>query len=420
MIQNSISSFRHPLFRVGSTLLILAGLSSLVLRAWGHHFAQWISNYIADPLLRVGDGKFTDVPGFLLHRMVESCWLLAVIGGLLLVNGWLLARQTRSSSTWNWVLPATVIFVSCNLFVAAASHCAVFWLAMWQGEPTHGLVQFRLKEILAAEQPSPRQAVLVGNSQMRAQVDEKILNELLGDRIWTTELHFPGTQPFDLLLIESTLRDLHPDLVILYVSELTLFDQVSGGRFAYFMDWQGYRTFRELHGPDLGVPSAKTRFALTGALFPLFRYRDVFVQRAFGTAATASQRRHDNSLEKDLNARARNWKHRFSTSDGSHFHRDSLARFVTACGLGGTDVLLLAGQVNPVLQKYLPEEMSLLLHTYLRDLATENPHVHLLQGAPWMVHGVEDYADLTHVIPTVQRSFTDELAAWLDANQPWE
>ena len=103
MNQDSTSPTRHPVFRMGVILLVLAGLPRLGLWAWGRLFAQSLSNAFADPLLRIGDGKFTDVPAFLLHRMVESTWLIALIGGLLLVNGWVLARQARSSSTWKWV-----------------------------------------------------------------------------------------------------------------------------------------------------------------------------------------------------------------------------------------------------------------------------------------------------------------------------
>ena len=41
----------------------------------------------------------------------------------------------------------------------------------------------------------------------RAQIDEGVMNDRLGKELWTTELHFPGSQIYDMLL---NLDDLPP------------------------------------------------------------------------------------------------------------------------------------------------------------------------------------------------------------------
>src|SRR5262249_17422673 len=118
---------------------------------------------------------------------------------------------------------AASIFVLVNIWLALAMHTTAFWCLFWQGPRTDNLVRFRLKAELLRAHPSPRKAVILGNSQARAQLDEELLNQLLDPLLHPAELPFPGASGYDFLLVNREVEATKPQVLICYVSELTFY-----------------------------------------------------------------------------------------------------------------------------------------------------------------------------------------------------
>src|SRR5262249_7686452 len=154
------------------------------------------------------------------HRIFELLWLMTVALVCVSIFGWASQRLERwGTRRTQWIFPAVFGFVLLNIFMGFAGNTALFWGFLGAGAGTQNLAQFHYKRILAKESGSPARAVLVGSSQTRAQIDEELLNRLLGTNLWTTELHFPGCHAYDLLLIERQIRPTRPDVIVCYLSE---------------------------------------------------------------------------------------------------------------------------------------------------------------------------------------------------------
>jgi len=163
--------------------------------------AAAIAGRFGETLLKFGQGKIRDPNLFIQHRLSEALWL-ATLALLLVFVQWLCNRLARARiRRERWVVQGMAAFVLLNLWIAAAMNTALFWGAMGAGAGVQNLMQFHFKRILAEENSVTDQAVLVGSSQTRAEIDEDLLNKLLGTNLWTTELHFPGSCGYDLLLV---------------------------------------------------------------------------------------------------------------------------------------------------------------------------------------------------------------------------
>src|SRR6185369_7901094 len=219
-------------------------ICALMMAVWigylavGAQVARMVAARVGGALIRVGQGKFPDAAVFVQGRIREALWLTTLVL-LWIAAHWILDRFARARiQRYRWVVHGLAGFIFLNAWVGAAMNTALFWGAMGMGAGIQNLMQFHFKRILLEETRIPKRAVLVGSSQTRAQIDEDILNRELGTNLWTTELHFPGSHGYDVLLIERQFRRTRPQLAVCYLTEGYFYNGTHGLTPPNFFGWR--------------------------------------------------------------------------------------------------------------------------------------------------------------------------------------
>ncbi len=205
------------------TLLLIA----LPLFAWalfeifGGRLASVASVKYGEKILAKGDGKFHGSRKLFIKGLLEDATVLLTASCLLLLAYRIAAAvaERRLQAPALWVAKGSSAFVCLNVLVAVASHTALFWCLLYTGKAdVQNFTQWHIKEALMEEASEPSLAVLLGNSQTHVQLDSKILNQRVGGKIWTTELHFPGSSIYDSMLALERVRSGRLKYVITYLS----------------------------------------------------------------------------------------------------------------------------------------------------------------------------------------------------------
>lgn len=381
----------------------------------GMKVSQLLAARVGGALLRFGQGKFTDPASFINHRGGELLWLLAlaVLGG---TAHWLLdgaIRRRFGKGRWRWAPHAGLSFVVLNLWMAAAGNTALFWGAVGLGAGFQNLMQFHFKRILFEESPVASRAVLVGNSQTRAQIDEELLNQQLGTNLWTAELHFPGSRAFDVLLIERQFRRANPQIVICYLNETYFYNGSAGETVPNFFAFRDLPETWRLGGMRY-LERQGVFYGLLGDLVPLFRDRDALAQRVLGSLTLhLKQSQYNAALDLDLEARARELAVKTRLNDESKFQKDAFEELVARCQRAHRRVIILFGQCNPILTGKLDPILHEDLAKFLEQLHHRYSNLVIVGKESMPEQTAADYEDLTHINPEAQRRFSLWLVDYL-------
>ena len=394
---------------------LLFGLAVFPLAVWalwfllGKLLASVLASALGARLLKLGDGKFTD-PAVFIQMRLQDLALLASAASLLtlaclLAGCWF---RRRLPSRLRWVANSLVLFLCCNLFAAIASHTVLFWCLLFTGQDnTHNYTQYQIKRGLMREIAVPRQAVLLGNSQTHAEIDKRLLNARLGRQLWTSELHFPGSRPFDMILSLEDLPPVKIDYVIVYLSEGYFYSGASSEADMFFMRWRDLGQFYECGGKNVDA-GRFFPYGLLGDVLPLFRLREPIASRLFGFAILGlNQERRDQSLSADLAERARTAAATYRLGPESDFQKKAFALFAGKCRERHARLVLCCGQLNPILGRALDPALRPDMLACLRDLARRDPNIILLEESQLPVQTEKDYMDLTHVDQANQVRFTE-------------
>lgn len=397
-------------------------LASLLTVGWmiygaaGAAIAEKLGTRFGPALLQLGRNKFNDPVWFLQNRFREALWLATLTLAWVAAQA-LLARPIRAwirTVLWRWTLHALAGFVFLNLWIAFAMTTAVFWSVLGAGAGWEDYMRFQFKRIIAAELKAPKRAVLVGSSQTEAQIDENLLNQKLGSRLWSTELHFPSSSAYDLLLIEPQLETIRPDLVICYFSENYLYAGVSSDVPKNFLSFTQFAEARRDGGVDL-MSFEQVGYGLFGQMVPVFRCRGVLSQRLLGAAMIKlPQTRFEAGLDADLEIRAEKAAPGFlRDSSVSSVQKQALERFVSRCEAANRRVILLIGDYNPILSRKLNPGLRPDMLGFLEELKARHPFLTLVSPAELPPQSAADYEDLFHVNKEAQRRFTEFLVEYL-------
>lgn len=392
--------------------LVLAGGWGIYAAA-GPRLAALVAGRAGRVIASLGEGKVASPGDFVQYRMREALGLatLLLAWGVahVVVTRW---QQRRGSPRrWRWLTHSAVAFACLNLGLAQAQKTVLFWGFMWQGQQTQNLTRFHIKLILATEDPNRARAVLVGSSQTRAQIDEEKINVQLGPLLRTTELHFPGSKAYDVFLLQPVVAKVRPQYVICYVTEAYFHSgSVSEGPPNFLTPGDLLDLARR--GGLKFIPSERTGTGLLGRLLPVFRLRQVLSQRLFGTqTGQLQQQQYNAALETDLAERARRAAQEYHINDESRFHQRAFEDFVRRCQNDQQQVILLAGQMNPLFGRAVDPAIRVEMMRFLRELAAKYQNVTLVENLP--AQTPEDYADVTHVTKPVQERFTQFFTEWL-------
>ena len=153
-------------------------LSAVLAAGWlgdavaGHAVARLVAAHFGNLLLRIGQGKFVPIPR---GSCVTGWWnfsgwprwpwdWLSFIGGLIRgCSGGI--RMSIGARIANGLLG----FMTLNIWVGVAMNTILFWAVLGVGGGVQNLMQFEFKRILLEENRTPVRAVLMGNSQTRAE-----------------------------------------------------------------------------------------------------------------------------------------------------------------------------------------------------------------------------------------------------------
>jgi hypothetical protein len=384
----------------------------------GAHLAQALTARLNGKIIHATQGKVADiaVPIFIQNRMKEALWL-ATLALLLVMMHWLFENWRRRKNIWKrsrWAIHGVVGFIFLNMWVGAAANTVLYWGFLGAGAGYESLMQFQLKRNLMNEYPGPQQAVLMGNSQTRSQIDEGQLNDLMGNRLWTTELHWPGSQGFDLLMVERQIREANPKIVICYLTGEYFYMGATGVSLPPFF------SFREM--PDLirrgafdQLPGNKFFYGILGDVMPVFRSRDILAQRFLGdVTVNLKQTTYDNSLKVDLEERAKEVVNSYKNDRATVFQKQAFEDFISRCEKAHRRVILFAGQSNPILESKLSPAFRADMTAFLEQIKSRHNNVILVSAAEMPVEVAADYQDLSHITPGPQKRFTAWLAGWLE------
>lgn len=378
----------------------------------GGKVAALVAEHFGGLLMRLGQGKFRDSAWFVQFRMMEVLWLATVALALAVAhwgfNLWL--KRRWPTANWRGIANGMLGFVTLNIWVGTALNTALFWAVLGMGGGVQNLMQFQFKRILLEENRTPVRAVLMGNSQTRAEIKEEILNAELGTNFWATELHFPGSHGYDILLLEDQIRKARPDMVICYVTEIYFYGSSQGETPPNFLGLSDLPELWRLGGEHY-LTWNELFSGLLGDICPIFRCRQVFAQRLFGSAtAQIKQQQYDMSLNPDLGKRAEEHKSGLRISPESTFQKRAFELFVSDCEVSGRRIVLLEGGFNPLFERQIDPAIHQDMHEYLVGLQQRHHNVVLFPLSVLPKQTVKDYDDLDHVNPDMQQRFSLWLA----------
>ncbi len=400
----------------GFRLLLIAAAATalgwLGYAAAGASIARTLSARIGPALVAKAQGKFTDPAVFIQGRGKEALLLataLVVLWALVLALDWLLARRPLYRSARGiWL--GLIGFAAVNLWTLAAGQTALFWSLFFNRTYTDNFAQFQIKKRLMPEQSAPRKAMLIGNSQTQSNLDELIMNRMIADQLWTTEMHQSGTTGFDLLLLMRDLQKADADLLICYVSAGYFYGRTNGKVAAQFFNFRELPDLLRLRGWSY-FPEGALRSGLFSSVLPLFHYRLSFTQRLLGGEIShLEQRQFDASLETDLPQQAHRRAPSLHLGPVADFEKAAFAQTVSELTAAGRTLILIAGQMYPVLE----EEMDPAIHgdmtQFLRGLEQRHPgKVTVLAQEEFFQPTREDFRDLVHLTTDGQERMTQKL-----------
>lgn len=366
-------------------------------------------------LLRISDGKFNDPQLFVAGRMHDVLWL-ATIALLLALAVWAIdagARRFILYGKARGVWLGTILFLAVNVWWATAAHTVTFWCLFYQrrSDFANTYAQFHIKKYLNRELKTKKRVLLVGNSQVCSNLDEKVINRLLGPDIWTTEMHQSGACGFDTTLLLRDLRETEADLIIDYVSPIRFYSNTNGKVISLYLRWRDLPDLVEWGGIDK-LPNKAIKLGLSGKLIPLVRDQSSISQRLLGGAITfLPQQIFDSSLETDLAAQASRRRDGLHLGPVADFEKRAFAQGIAEAVAQGRRVLLIIGSYYPVLEKLTDPRIRPDFEAFLGSLQHKHPgSVFVLPESELIQVGESDFTDLVHWKKETQAKFSEILA----------
>ena len=398
----------------------LAFLSVFVLAAtglvcWllGEPVGRWFAEHFGAAITRASSDEIIDVSGFVTGLVWDGMRLFTAGLSLAWVHV-LLSRAMMPHLGRNarWAFQAVLIFILGNLLLAAAFRTTLFWCALFQGyDAGENYCPFQVKEHILKGAKADLKIAIMGNSQANRQLKRQLLNKVFGPRVLTEDLHWPGSRAYDMLLVHRRMAPDEAQLILCYVSEGFFYSPSSGEAVPQFFSFSDLSDQGRL-GIFSRLPPRKIWYGLLGDLMPAFRARDPLAQRIMGTEMFGIRQRAVNAgLGVESETQARRVARSMACNSCSDFEKQAFELFVEQCARRNQKIVLIAGQLNPVLGGILPPEMRADMLRFLRSIAQRYPNVTLIDNPPFQESS--EYVDLTHVTAQRRDAFTRYMAAKL-------
>lgn len=398
-----------------AAVLLTAGGWSVFLGV-GQKLAVAIAQRFEGVLSRVANGKFDDPVSFVYGRMREGLALatLVLVLAAAAVCIWAWLGRRNYGPPVRGLIAGVVVFVFLNIFAWAAGQTVLFWALFYDKAQVDNFAQYHIKRALMDEIHGKRRAILLGSSQTNRSIDEVLMNQMIGDKIWTTELTQPGARGFDLLTLSRDIPLRRGDIVICYLSEIMFSGSGNGIVVADFMNFSEVPDAFQLGGWS-HLSGEAVRSGLLGRVLPLYRYRNSFSHRALGWSIShLEQQQFDQSLESDLEAQAKRRAPELRLEDASGFEEKAFSRMAGELADKGCTLIVISGDTHPAMRRHVNPEVIEHLESFLTELTKKHPrNMVLLHGSEFFKPTDSDFADLVHFNDAAQRRFTPKLSEYL-------
>lgn len=405
--------------QAGLFVAILIAISWMLYFLSAEQLSQWVGNHYGAVLSRIGGGKFDD-PALFVKGRIREIVFLSTMAALLGYPGIAINRWLKRKQAWlpaRGIIMGTLIFILANAFAWCAGQTVLFWTLFYNKTQVDNFAQYEIKSALLREMPQRRHAILIGNSQTNTNIDEVLMNRMIGGRLWTTELSQPGASPFDLLTLSRNMPLVKGDIIICYLSEIYFYgDGNAGGVPADFFGFSEIPDVHSLKGWNL-FPKGAIRSGLIGRLLPIYRYRNSLSHRILGwQIVNLKQYEFDASLETDLEEQARRRAPKLKMGRFSRFQQASLAAAVAELSTRGCTTILIAGNTHPKLQKHMNPRVREDMTAYLERLRVAGKgNVIVVEGSEFFTPKDSDFLDLVHFSKPSQERFTRLLIPYLES-----
>ena len=404
-------------------LKLLAGIIAILWAGYlaaGRFVCEWIVRIQGDTIMRLGKGRITDIAEFLHDVMFESVFLATIILLLACVTAiiWIGCKK-KISGSWLWLPMSLVVFVNINILIAFASETSLYWLVLYVGGPNLKQSGFHVERmLLKKDRGAEAKAIVLGSSQGQSQVHIGELNKRFWPKIRFGNLSYAGAQAFDFLLIQDHYKDISADLIICYVSELNFYIPVSGKRYVPMLTLSGLKTLKEHNILRFGV-GEELYYAGIAIVLPLFRSRRAIEMFAFGEVSGWPKRQvvvagkaPQNKMQR-RETQARKLAIDYTLGPDSDFQKESFLEFLRTTQGKIKKVVIIGGQVNPILAAKISPEVLTDFQHFVKGLSNQFANtVVLIDELPR--HSPQDYDDLMHITPETRLYYTHCLADILE------
>lgn len=429
------SSTSNSKSRIELWLILILVVAAAVYWAFddigGRYLSESIASRFGETLIEKSRGKVTEPAYYILQRLHECIYLPAMAIGIVL--GILLTSRLLSrfvNRNWLWLPLSLVAFAGANVFVGAAGETGTFWVVLFAGSEDSKQPGFQISRVMHCDSSAKQRVVVLGSSQGGTEVEETLLNREFGPNVYTSNLNYAGAQTMDFLLVRSWYAGEQPDVAICYLSELNFYTPVSGSRLLPLLKPSSWRDLNALESWRFKLGD-KRLYGYLGSILPAFQSRRSLEYFTYGTPAVepsvSLRRRRAKEKEKSppssavdpLEEKAVAAALTYRILPDTDFHKRALERFLVESEKAGTAVVLIAGQINPIVSRKLDPAIRRDFLGYLKGLPEKYSNVTVLTDE-LPSHRESEYEDLMHITEEAQLRYTSVLADVLERRFGWK
>lgn len=399
----------------------------------GGFVAERLADRFGQTLFEKSRERITQPAEFITTRMREGLFFVALAAGM--IGGAFLAAQIvrrRCAPMWAWLPLSLIAFAAVNGVIAAAGETGTYWMVLFAGSGDSKQPEFQIARILHRDNTAKEKVVILGSSQGAAEIDDPTLNRQFGPRKHFANLSYAGSHTLDFLLFESWYAKQPPDVAICYLSELNLYTGVSGSRLLPLLKVSEWPTLRELNIGRFDIGD-RVFNGYVASVLPAFQSRRSIEYFVYGTPAVERiierSKPHrdpasspaDGKEQQRAAARERlisSLAATYAIDASTAFHKAALEMFIKRSQQAGTQVVLIVGQVNPILSEKIDPAVRRDFLDYMLRLETRFPGVVVLVDER-LAHPESDYRDLMHITDEAQRRYTEKLSDVLRERLGW-
>ena len=403
-VEAASSTFSFKLLR---SLLVGCFSLSFLLFISASWLAEPLGNTFSSRISARTDGRVQNPVRFVSNRIVEVSGLLGCLGLGTLV----LWCSTRFLGRIR-LLPLRIVaggsvgFAAFNFMILCASKTLLFWLGLYVCHPIFKETSFHIERLLLAESDAKYRIALIGSSQAASEFDSGQLTSDLYPYAQVGTLHHAGAHASDFLIFFDYIQSADASEVICYVSEQSFYTRTSGHIFLPLSTSSSLKRMEACGSAelDLGQPLMFSRLA---RLLPAFRIRRA-VQSALGGEVVENGVRTQSGKIKSITDLAAQEESKYDI-ENSLYEKRCFRYFLKAAAENGIHVIIVMGQVNPVLQSELDSELREDFQNFLGQIEREFPEVEILKDGV-KSHSSSEYSDLMHVREKTKTENTARLA----------